>query len=176
MFYMLGENIMIKDNIRELTREEKEVLLYKIKNSNLSRIDLRIINDCVEDKLRYECIYFLLSIENEFLKEEINFDLRYKLKLEEVKDILNKICDINVEDIYEVYKLNREKYLVEKTLSDKLEKSLNDKLEETLNDKLEETLNDKLEETLNDKLEETLNDKYKNNIKSIFKFKRRKEL
>lgn len=144
MFYMLGENIMIKDNIREITREEKEALLYKIKNNNLSRIDLRIINDCVEDKLNYECIYFLLSIENAFLKEEINFDLRYKLKLEEVKDILNKICDINVEDIYEAYNLNREKYLVEKTL--------------------------------NDKLEENSNDKYKNNIKLIFKFKRRKEL
>lgn len=118
---------MIKDNIRELTREEKEILLYKIKNSNLSRIDLKTINDCVEDNLNYECICFLLSIDDIFLKINIGYDLKYKLKLEEVKNILNKVCDINVENINEVYELNREKYIAEKILNNELNKENNRK-------------------------------------------------
>ncbi len=109
---------MINGNIRKLSKQEKEVLLEKIRLNIFTGEDLCIINSCIEDDLKYECICFLLELENDNLKFKVFLDLKYYLKLEEVKDILNKMSSCkDMKDIVDLYTFYKEKYILEKTLN-----------------------------------------------------------
>ena len=107
---------MIEENIRELSKQEKEILLEKIRLNIFTGEDLCMINSCIEDELKYECICFLLELEDDNLKSKVFLDLKYHLKLEEVKDILNKISCEDMKDTFDLYMFHKEKYILEKAL------------------------------------------------------------
>ncbi len=111
--------IFIKDNIKKIDNNEKNILLNKIRANEICEENLEIVRRCLEVDLNYDCIQFLLSIDNYDLKDRIISDLKYDLKLSEVKDILDRTKAKNIEntnDIYNSYKYEKEKYLIEKRL------------------------------------------------------------
>ncbi len=108
---------MIKENIRELSKQEKEILLEKIRLNIFTGEDLKIIIECIDYNLNYECILLLLELEEYILKIQILCDLKHELKLEEVKNILNKISCKDIKGAFDLYMFHKEKYILEKALS-----------------------------------------------------------
>ena len=108
---------MIKGNIRKLSKQEKEILLEKIRLNIFTGEDLKIIIECIDYNLNYECILLLLELEEYILKIQILCDLKHELKLEEVKNILNKISCKDIKGAFDLYMFHKEKYILEKALS-----------------------------------------------------------
>lgn len=108
---------MIKENIRELSKQEKEILLEKIRLNIFTGEDLKIIIECIDYNLNYECILLLLELEEYILKIQILCDLKHELKLEEVKNILNKISCKDIKSAFDLYMFHKEKYILENALS-----------------------------------------------------------
>lgn len=108
---------MIKENIRELSKQEKEILLEKIRLNIFTGEDLKIIIERIDYNLNYECILLLLELEEYILKIQILCDLKHELKLEEVKNILNKISCKDIKGAIDLYMFHKEKYILEKALS-----------------------------------------------------------
>ncbi len=108
---------MIEENIRELSKQEKEILLEKIRLNIFTGEDLKIIIECIDYNLNYECILLLLELEEYILKIQILCDLKHELKLEEVKNILNKISCKDIKGAFDLYMFHKEKYILEKALS-----------------------------------------------------------
>ncbi len=108
---------MIKENIRELSKQEKEILLEKIRLNIFTGEDLKIIIECIDYNLNYECILLLLELEEYILKIQILCDLKHELKLEEVKNILNKISCKDIKGAFDLYMFHKEKYILENALS-----------------------------------------------------------
>lgn len=108
---------MIEENIRELSKQEKEILLEKIRLNIFTGEDLKIIIECIDYNLNYECILLLLELEEYILKIQILCDLKHELKLEEVKNILNKISCKDIKGAFDLYMFHKEKYILENALS-----------------------------------------------------------
>ena len=108
---------MIKGNIRKLSKQEKEILLEKIRLNEITDKDLKIIIECIDYNLNYECILLLLELEDYILKIQILCDLKHELKLEEVKNILNKISCKDIKGAFDLYMFHKGKYILEKALS-----------------------------------------------------------
>ena len=108
---------MIEENIRELSKQEKEILLEKIRLNIFTGEDLKIIIECIDYNLNYECILLLLELEEYILKIQILCGLKHELKLEEVKNILNKISCKDIKGAFDLYMFHKEKYILENALS-----------------------------------------------------------